>query len=182
MIRNPTPRNIAFILSAFLSVLVALIGVLTGVYWVYVLASSLVFGIISFVTILYFVKLFIYRKIKLVYKTIHHLKSKGKRDTIFSSSDLLETVKSDVAAWAADQNKTITVLRTQEKYRKEFLANVSHELKTPIFSIQGYIHTLLDGALEDDQITRKFLETAAKNTDQLQEVVEDLMTIRDRKH
>ena len=77
----------------------------------------------------------------------------------------------------ADQEKQMSILRDQELYRKEFLANIGHELKTPIFSIQGYLHTLLDGAMEDEKVNLKFIKKAAKNADRLQELVEDLMAI-----
>ena len=79
--------------------------------------------------------------------------------------------------WVKDQQTTIKNLQTLESYRRDFLGNVSHELKTPIFNIQGYVHTLLDGAIEDKQLSYKYLDRAAKNIERLQTIVEDLESI-----
>ena len=92
-------------------------------------------------------------------------------------ADPLESVNKDVVSWAETQQQEIQSLKDQEEYRREFLGNVSHELKTPIFNIQGYIHTLLDGGLEDEQINRKFLVRAEKSVERLISVVEDLDVI-----
>ena len=81
---------------------------------------------------------------------------------------------SNVHKTILSQQQEISSLKRLEKYRRTFIGNVSHELKTPIFSIQGYIHTLLDGGLEDQKINRKFLKKAANNVDRLQTIVEDL--------
>ena len=96
---------------------------------------------------------------------------------IQSPEDALETVNREVVNWAETKQKEIQSLRDQEIYRKEFLGNVSHELKTPIFNIQGYIHTLLDGGLEDEEINRKFLKRADKSVERMISIVEDLEVI-----
>ena len=86
----------------------------------------------------------------------------------------IEDVKSDVIKWAEDTEKQIQSLRSLEEYRKNFVGNVSHELKTPIFSIQGYLHTLIEGGIYDESINMKYIERAAQNADRLQNIVEDL--------
>lgn len=179
MKRNLSPNNIAIIISAILMAFLICILFFAKSNLLYGSISAVLFFVFCFLLIDYFIKIFIYRKIKLIYKTIHHLKSDKTtpRAELLKSEDIIETVKMDVAAWAADQDKQLTTLRDQEKFRREFLANISHELKTPIFSIQGYIHTLLDGAIDDDKVKIKFLEKAAKSADRLQILVEDLLAI-----
>jgi two-component system phosphate regulon sensor histidine kinase PhoR len=139
--------------------------------------ALLFFG--SFLAIRFVVNRFIYEKIRLIYKTIHNLKTpkSALRKMLKEESDPLESVNKDVVSWAETQQQEIQSLRDQEEYRREFLGNVSHELKTPIFNIQGYIHTLLDGGLEDEQINRKFLVRAEKSVERLISVVEDLDVI-----
>ena len=127
----------------------------------------------------YVIQQFIYEKIRLIYKTIHNLKTpKGElRKRLKEDDDILESVNTDVVSWAENQQQEIQSLRDQEEYRRDFLGNVSHELKTPIFNIQGYVHTLLDGGLEDEEINRKFLKRADKSVERLISVVEDLDVI-----
>lgn len=179
MKRNLSPRKIALTLSAILGFILILILLLTDTAWGTSIIIAALFTASSYYLSLYFIQHFIYRRIKLIYKTIHHLKSKKGDKTSMNllEADLLDNVKSDVAQWAADQEKQMASLRDQERYRREFLANIGHELKTPIFSIQGYLHTLLDGAMEDEKVNIKFIQKAAKNADRLQALVEDLMAI-----
>ncbi len=180
MIRNLSPRQISLFWAIIFSLIFAVLLFFSGSTWLYLSISSISFGIICFLVTLISIQVFIYRKIKLIYKSIHQLKTKGTQKDqidIWSSSDPLQKVNEDVKKWAKDQSNLISGLQNQETFRKEFLANVSHELKTPIFSIKGYIHTLLDGALEDETVNRKFLENAARNADRLQILVEELMAI-----
>ena len=100
-----------------------------------------------------------------------------KAINLAADNEVLDDVEEEVAEWAASQENQIQTLRTLEEYRKKYLGNVSHELKTPIFSIQGFVHTLLDGALEDEQVNRRYLERAASNVERLLTIVYDLETI-----
>lgn len=122
---------------------------------------------------------YIYRRIKLIYKTIRSSKLSMPQKTVSLSDDqeILDQVEEEVAEWAESQEREIETLKTLEVYRKRYLGNVSHELKTPIFSIQGFIHTLLDGALEDENVNRRYLERAASNVERLLTIVYDLETI-----
>ncbi len=125
-----------------------------------------------------FVAEFVYSRIKPIYKHIHQLKV--TRDEKFVPNfdhDVIEQVESDVKEWEESRQKEIMALKNMAEYRKEFLGNVSHELKTPIFSIQGYLHTLIDGGLEDDKINRDYLLKAARNADRLNKIVEDLSLV-----
>ncbi|MBQ8307221.1 MAG: sensor histidine kinase [Alistipes sp.] len=89
----------------------------------------------------------------------------------------VENISEELTAWADTNDKEIARLKETEKFRKQYLGNVAHELKTPIFNIQGYISTLLDGGLEDDLINRKYLERTEKSIDRLINIVNDLDTI-----
>ncbi len=89
----------------------------------------------------------------------------------------VENISEEIEAWAATNDREISRLKETEKFRKQYLGNVAHELKTPIFNIQGYISTLLDGGLEDELINRKYLERTEKSIDRLINIVNDLDTI-----
>ena len=88
--------------------------------------------------------------------------------------DIISTAEKDVIDWAKDRKQEITHLKQMEKYRKEYLGNVSHELKTPIFNIQGYILTLLDGGIDDSNVNRMYLERAEKSINRMISIVDDL--------
>jgi two-component system phosphate regulon sensor histidine kinase PhoR len=164
------------------------VGFLVGIFeylfhkhytiWVPVVVSSLTF-ILSFFLFQFAVERFIYRKIKLIYKNIHQLKLKKgqKSKSVDLNTDIIAAVNKDVEAWAKDQKEEIEYLKNLENYRREFLGNVSHELKTPIFNIQGYIMTLLEGGLEDPSINRTYLERAEKSVERMVNIVEDLEII-----
>jgi two-component system, OmpR family, phosphate regulon sensor histidine kinase PhoR len=124
------------------------------------------------------VNLFVYHKINPIYKTIHDigLPRKKLRDSI-ERKDLIRELNNEVLVWARNNTREIDQLKQLEKYRKEFLGNVSHELKTPIFNIQGYVLTLLDGGLEDPTINRLYLERTEKSINRMISIVEDLESI-----
>ena len=90
------------------------------------------------------------------------------------NEDVMQKVQNDVMDWATERIEEISQLKEQDSFRKDFIGNLAHELKTPIFNIQGYILTLLEGALEDPDHNRKFLMKAAKNVDRMATLVEDL--------
>lgn len=93
------------------------------------------------------------------------------------NSDPIKRVNEEVIQWAYDQKQEITQLKAMETYRKDFLGNVSHELKTPIFNIQGYIETLLEGAINDPEVNITFLNKAAASAERLNTLVNDLLEI-----
>jgi two-component system phosphate regulon sensor histidine kinase PhoR len=134
----------------------------------------------AFLLFFYSLEFFIYKKIKLIYKTIHSLKTQ-KYDARFSNfrwnTDPIANMNKEVIKWAKDQKEQMDELKKLADFRKEFLGNVSHELKTPIFNIQGYIHTLIDGAIDDPEVNVRFLKKAAKSADRLSDLVADLLAI-----
>lgn len=179
-----TPREVAVRIAVFVSVGVVLLtfGVaalyhFVHIVWLALAAGLLTFGI-AFLTGSWAVEKFIYQKVKIIYKTIHRLKgSTGKARGVSMNEDVIGKVNTEVALWAEDRIKEISVLREQDNFRRDFIGNLAHELKTPIFNIQGYILTLLEGALEDPENNRKFLFKAAKNVDRITALLEDLDTI-----
>lgn len=184
--RSSNPGLLSVTLSAVLTlVAVAAFWVSATVLhivspWYVLVIPGVIFFVIQYFVIKYFLQTFIYEKIKLIYKTIHNLKlaREDKKDPfIVTKGNVLESVSSDVARWANDRNREIDDLKQQETYRREFLANVSHELKTPLFNIQGFTMTLLDGGLEDQAINLDFLQKVQKNTDRMITIVNDLEII-----
>ena len=121
---------------------------------------------------------YVYKKIKLIYKTIGAAKprqSDGK--PLVKHQESLEGVNQAMIEWSKRQRTEIEELKKLAVYRREFLGNISHELKTPIFNIQGYILTLLDGGLEDETINRNYLMRTEKSINRLIAIVEDLEEI-----
>jgi two-component system phosphate regulon sensor histidine kinase PhoR len=179
MNKNPTPNSIALYTSLLLTSLVGIAAYFIFFkIWLTFLLLVIVFSA-SYFLFRYSIEVFIYRKIKLVYKNIHSLKVR-KLDPRIGDINMLDPInemEKEVRDWAEDKSSEIEQLRTMEKYRKEFLGNVSHELKTPIFNIQGYINTLIDGAWEDQEVLIHFLKKAAKSTDRIASLVEDLEAI-----
>mgnify|MGYP000131916307 CR=1 FL=1 len=178
MTKNLTPRAISLYTALLVSAIVGIITLLFKSNWLELLAIIVLVFVSSYFVFLYALEFFIYRKIKLVYKNIHNLKTQkadGNSPTL--SSDPIANVSNEVMDWAADKKTEIDQLKKLEKFRKEFLGNVSHELKTPIFNIQGYILTLLDGALDDKEVHVHFLKKAAKSIDRIATLVEDLEAI-----
>jgi two-component system phosphate regulon sensor histidine kinase PhoR len=181
MIRNPKPIYIALVIS---SVLALFVGLITYFLDQFDSSAALVSGIatlvFSILIFFYTIEFFIYKKIKLIYKTIHSLKTQ-KYDARLSNfdwrSDPISNMNREVINWARDQKEQMEQLKKLADFRKEFLGNVSHELKTPIFNIQGYLHTLIDGAIDDPDVNLRFLQKAAKSADRLSDLVADLLAI-----
>ena len=139
------------------------------------LVMDAILVILAFFILQFFLEKFIYEKIKVIYKTIRNLKApKDARRSHKINDSLLEDVNEEVEEWSRDKRKEIAFLKDREAYRREYIGNVSHELKTPIFNIQGYVHTLLDGALEDPSINRDYLQRTARSVDRMIAIVEDL--------
>jgi two-component system phosphate regulon sensor histidine kinase PhoR len=131
--------------------------------------------IVNYFFVRYFLEKFVFRKVKLIYKLIYD--SKMHKHASEGQVESLEDVNTRVLEWAESTRKEIATLKSLEEYRKNYVGNISHELKTPIFSIQAYLHTLLEGGIYDGQINMEYLKRAADNTERLQNIVEDLDTI-----
>ncbi len=135
------------------------------------------FGI-SFMVFYYLIEKYVYSKIKLIYKLIHNLKlGRDLRDALggnITSADPIADVELEVKAWAREKKIEVDELRKQEKFRREFLSNISHEFKTPLFAIQGYIEAILDDGFDDLEMANQFLDKASKNVDRLSYLIKDL--------
>lgn len=123
---------------------------------------------------------YIFRKIKLIYKVINDSKDSLRGiDHHNSNRTSLDDVNEQAVAWTQDTAKEISSLKLLENYRKQYLGDVSHEMKTPLFSIQGYLLTLLEGGINDEKINTKYLQRAVENVNRLQAIVEDLELINE---
>lgn len=134
------------------------------------------FSIVMFVA-LFIIRKYVSYKLKPIYSIV--LSRDVHTGEIFSQlkDKRVVDIGKELTAWADTNDKEIAQLKEVEQFRKQYLGNVAHELKTPIFNIQGYISTLLDGGLEDELINRKYLERAEKSIDRLINIVNDLDTI-----
>jgi len=147
-------------------------------HWYLLAGVAAVVFIAAFLLIFYTVNNFIFDKINPIYKTIENIPlTKDELKKKLEGKDMIQKVNRLVINYARNRRKEIKKLRRLEKYRKDFLGNVSHELKTPIFNIQGYILTLLDGALEDQEINREYLERTEKSVNRMIMIIEDLESI-----
>jgi two-component system phosphate regulon sensor histidine kinase PhoR len=147
------------------------IGIPLHLLWILPLALMA----LSFLIFFFFVERFIHDKMKLIYRVIR----KGNeidqnRPTISMTEDIMSAAVQDTESWARERQLEITKLKEQAQFRRDFLGNLAHELKTPVFSIQGYILTLLEGGLEDENVNRKFLERASFATERMTAILEDL--------
>ena len=176
-INNIHKSSVVSLLSSVLIACVILLNTLffdyfsISVYGLVVLILSV--SLSTFIFVRWLVDKFIYNKIKLIYKNISDNKAKPG----YLEGVDLNQVDEDVSEWNENRENEIEKLEIRESYRRQFVGNVAHELKTPIFNIQGYIDTLLDGAIEDPNINRKFLERANKSVSRMIYIVEDLDAI-----
>lgn len=175
--KNLSPRQLAFYTALILAVPVSLIMYLVEQRWA--LAAGVFLGLllVAYLIILMVLERFIYRKIKLIYKFIHKTKTTRREETYYKyilPAKSIAEVAEDVEAWAKENQEQMEQMRAYEAYRKEFLQNLSHELKTPIFAIQGYVDALLDGGLDDKRINRRFLEKTSNQVQRLANLLRGL--------
>lgn len=163
----------SFVISFIASALVSLFIWLSGDYMRIVSPSysltALVF-LMTFAPVFLVLEFLVFRKIRKIYLQF----SDGKNP---ATVDEIGELEHSATRWIAERREEIEQLKKLETYRKEFLGNVSHELKTPIFNIQGYISTLLDGGLDDPKINRSFLSKAEKSVERMITIVDDLQSI-----
>jgi two-component system phosphate regulon sensor histidine kinase PhoR len=175
--KNISPRQLSFFTALGLAVPVSLLVFLIEKRWVPVAVSFIIILGGGYLLIAFVLERFIYRKIKLIYKFIYQTKATKKEETYYKyllPQKSIDEVREDVEAWAEENKQEIELLRKNEQFRKEFLQNLSHEFKTPVFAIQGYVDTLLQGALENPEVNKKFLEKTAVNVERLTNLLTDL--------
>ncbi|NRA92996.1 MAG: sensor histidine kinase [Psychroserpens sp.] len=139
---------------------------------IYLLVFAVLTYGLSFVVIQFRVERFIYKRVKQIYDDLTLLESTSLRNQPITTD--MATLTEEIDKYAKDKKLEIETLKVREEYRKEFLGNVSHELKTPLFTVQGYLLTLLDGAIEDKKVSQKYLNRANKGLERLIYIVKDL--------
>ena len=164
-----TPIRISFYISSLSTILLLILSNFADVlipFYLFVIIF-LVVGVFSY----FIIRNYIQRKINILYRSIQ------KQKTLNESTLDIEKAEKEVSDWILERQAEIEHLKDTENFRREFLGNVSHELKTPIFNIQGYVLTLLEGVLEDKDINRKYLERTQKSVERMISIVEDLSNI-----
>jgi two-component system phosphate regulon sensor histidine kinase PhoR len=140
--------------------------------WLLLLVEAILTFAICFYVIQLRVEKFIYKRIKRIYDDVSLLESSSLTSRTITTD--MDTLTAEIEKFAKDKKIEIDTLKIREEYRKDFLGNVSHELKTPLFTVQGYILTLLDGAAENPLLRKKYLQRASKGVDRLIYIVKDL--------
>jgi two-component system phosphate regulon sensor histidine kinase PhoR len=132
-------------------------------------------GAFSFGISFFLLKKFIQERLDLIFRIIDHgVNVNIDQPKIEMKNDVIGAAANASVDWASARKIEIAKLKEQAAFRREFLGNLAHELKTPVFSIQGYILTLLEGGLEDEKVNRKFLERAAFSAERMTDILEDL--------
>lgn len=141
-------------------------------------AFILSYAILIVTVVIVFLRRFLFKQFDLLFRLVNGGRLTEKELKMLSGKeDVLSNIKKSLMEWSHDKASEIDRLREMERYRKEFVGNVSHELKTPIFNIQGYILTLLDGGMEDSSVNRRYLERSEKSINRMIHIVEDLESI-----
>ena len=178
--KNLSPKQLAALTALLLSGIIGLSVFVLITDWRILLAYFFACFIVIYFLVYRILEYFIYRKIKLIYKLIASTKA-SKREEAYQKYILpqkgIDDVREDVEQWAAQQTEQIKQLQSNEAFRKEFLQNLSHEIKTPIFAIQGYLELIADGAMEDPTIGNKFISQAQANVQRLVGLLNDVDVI-----
>ncbi len=175
------PKVISFLLAVLIS------AITSGFLWfvpgtpggtIFIAGATTFFA--TLILVFYVLDYLIFEEINKIYDTIQRLKLSDfnfSKKKVAKSVNPLKKLNNDIFVYVAKKQREIDELRRMEQFRREFLADVSHELKTPIFAAQGFIHTLIDGAKDDERVRDKFLQKAAKSLDGLDVLVADLLTL-----
>ena len=163
-------------ISILLAIAITLLSVISAYCYINnitsLVLSVVLFLLISLSILFFIIKQFIHERIRIIYKNIYRFKGTSKLQNLD-----IDTVEQEAKEWADQQEKQLQKLKTDENYRREFIGNVSHELKTPIFNIQGYVQTLIDGGIDAPEVNSKYLNRANKSVERMINIVEDLEVI-----
>ena len=163
----------SLVVSLFsLFILVSLQGLMNHFDWPFIGVFGVLTFLTSFIILQIRIEKFIYRRIKKIYDDVALLESSSLASGTITTD--MRTLTAEIEKFAKDKKIEIDTLKIREEYRKDFIGNVSHELKTPLFTVQGYILTLLDGAQDDKNLRKKYLQRAAKGVDRLIYIIKDL--------
>lgn len=178
--KNASPLRITIVGALIIFVLVLLCASFCQIFITdlslfeaFIIAS--IAAIVSFIVFFFLIKSYLHNQLKLIFRVIRKgkISAREKYKPNFTKNIISEATE-ETEKWAIERQGEIKKLKAQEEFRREFLGNLAHELKTPVFSIQGYLLTLLEGGLEDKTVNRKFLERASKATDRMTSILEDL--------
>jgi two-component system phosphate regulon sensor histidine kinase PhoR len=163
----------SFYLAIFATIFVSgLLFIFFEFSWLFCLCFFIGIGIFSFFVLQYRVERFIYRRIQRLYDDVSLISSASLINKPITTD--MATLSEQVKQFATDKKLEIETLKLQEQYRREYIGNISHELKTPLFTVQSYLLTLLDGGMNDKSIRKKYLERAGKGVERLIYIVQDL--------
>ncbi|SIT12615.1 sensor histidine kinase [Belliella pelovolcani] len=177
-----TSRGISFILAIAISALtVAFLYLMDDATATLLLVAGAISFSVSYILMNVTLEFLIFKEISNIYTVLEKIQKKdissiSEKSTRTSISPLRKINKT-INSYALAKNKEIETLQKNAAFRREFIADISHELKTPIFAAQGFIHTLLDGAVDDEEVRYKFLKRAAKSLNSLDKLVQDLLTL-----
>ena len=175
--KNLSPRQLSFYTALALAVSMSLLVYFIELRWQPAVFSFVILLIGGYLLIDFVLERFIYRKIKLIYKFIYKTKATRREETYYKyilPKKSIDEVTEDVEAWAKENEKEVQTLRANEQFRREFLQNLSHEFKTPIFAIQSYVETLLHSDMDSPELTNKFLVKTSKHVERLTNLLTDL--------
>lgn len=175
--KSPSTSRLSLYISLVAATAIAIFLLLLSVSKLLIGIAVASILIITYLFSKYIIEEFINRKIKLIYKFIYQTKA-SKREEFYKNKVLpqknLEEVGEEVLQWADQRKAEMEILEKNEAFRKEFLQNLSHEFKTPAFAIQGYLETLISGAMDNPEVSKKFLNNAYQNTERLINLISDL--------
>jgi len=185
IIDTSDPRKLSFFISVLLSIFITVLYILiwflyddVKFHWSALLIILFSVFVFSYLLFKFILQKFIYEKIRLIYKTIRNLKlQKDEKPEINLNSDIIKEVKEEVEVWSKEHKQEISILKDRETFRREYIGDISHELKNPIFNIQGYIYSLLNGAADNPELLMKYLKRTEKNTERIITIIKDLDTI-----
>ena len=176
------PKNLAFgttlLIFLFFSIVFIVAALLLDAFNIilWLIVGGLLFLFVYFI-LYHIINRFVFEKIKIIYKTIHNFQISIDKDDKSRINESLDDVNRQVIEWGEKQKEEIDKLKELAIYRREFLGNISHELKAPIFNIQGYVLTLLDGGLNDPSINKDYLIRTEKSINRMIAIIEDLEAI-----
>lgn len=177
---NLSTRTLTILISLVLAAVISSVDIYFEASIKHFAVIFILVFVLSALLMYYVVDIYLRNRIKLVYKIIHQFKlSKSLKESIGDTlgDDPLAEMERQVKDYVVNNSRELEDLRKLEQFRKEFLGNLSHELKTPLFNIQGYVHTLLEGAMDDPKFARQFLERTSKSIERLSNLVDDLDAI-----
>ncbi len=175
--KNLSPKQLSAYTALALSIPIGIVLYIVAKQWWIAVIALVVIALGSYLLISYTLERFIYRKIKLIYKFIYQTKASKKEEMYYKyilPKKSIDEVREDVEKWADQREREIESLKKNEQFRKEFLQNLAHEFKTPVFTIQGYVESLLDGGMHNAETNERFLKKTAKNIQRLASLIKDL--------